>query len=47
MEQKNGRSFLFKLHNPVDECKESMVFANTDVQAGIMNCAALTQDDVA
>ena len=34
-------------HITVNESEESVVLAHTDIQAGMMLCAALTLDDVA
>ena len=36
-----------ELHDAVDEGEEGMVIAHTHVEAGMMACATLTDDDVA
>lgn len=40
-------SLLYELNRAVDESEEGVVFAHADISAGMMNCATLTNDDVA
>ena len=38
---------LLKLDNAVDKSKQRMIFSYADIQPGIMNGAALTNNDIA
>ena len=40
-------SFSFELNGAIHQCEECVVFAQANVHAGIMRCAALTYHDVA